>query len=69
MKKKVLFVAYNLAVGGIHTSLINFLQLIDEKCADRYEVDLFTFGKGALMPQIPASVHVICGKKPRLNNK
>ena len=63
MKKKVLFVAYNLAVGGIHTSLINFLQLIDEKCTDQYEVDLFTFGKGALMPQIPASVHVICGKK------
>lgn len=63
MKKKVLFVAYNLAVGGIHTSLINFLKVIDEKCADQYEVDLFTFGKGALMPQIPASVHVICGKK------
>lgn len=63
MKKKVLFVAYNMAVGGIHTSLINFLQVMDEKCADQYEVDLFTFGKGALMPQIPESVNVICGKK------
>lgn len=63
MKKKVLFVAYNLAMGGIHTSLINFLQLIDEKYADQYDVDLFTFGKGVLMPQIPDSVHVICGKK------
>lgn len=63
MKKKVLFVAYNMAMGGIHTSLINFLQLIDEKHADQYEVDLFTFGKGALMPEIPESVHVICGKK------
>lgn len=63
MKKKVLFVAYNLAVGGIHTSLINFLQLIDEKGAEQYDVDLFTFGKGALMSQIPDSVNVICGKK------
>ena len=63
MKKKVLFVAYNLAVGGIHTSLINFLQLMDEKCADQYEVDLFTFGKGALLSQVPDSVNVICGKK------
>lgn len=63
MKKKVLFVAYNMAMGGIHTSLINFLQLMDETCADQYDVDLFTFGKGALMPQIPDSVHVICGKK------
>lgn len=63
MKKKVLFVAYNLAMGGIHTSLINFLQLIDEKCQDEYDVDLFTFGQGVLMPEIPDSVNVICGKK------
>ena len=63
MKKKVLFVAYNMTMGGIHTSLLNFLQLIDEEYADQYDVDLFTFGKGALMPQIPASVNVICGKK------
>ena len=63
MKKKVLFVAYNMAMGGIHTSLINFLQLMDETCADQYDVDLFTFGKGVLMPQIPDSVNVICGKR------
>ena len=63
MKKQVLFVAYNLTVGGIHTSLINFLELLDEKCADQYEVDLFTFGKGALLSQVPDSVNVICGKK------
>ena len=63
MKKKLLFVAYNMAMGGIHTSLINFLQLIDENHADQYDVDLFTFGKGALMPEIPDSVHVICGNK------
>ena len=63
MKKKVLFVAYNLAVGGIQTSLINFLRVIDEKCPDQYDVELFTFGKGALMPQVPGSVRVICGKK------
>lgn len=63
MKKKVLFVAYNMAMGGIHTSLINFLQVIDEKCSEQYEVDLFTFGKGVLMSQIPESVNVICGKK------
>ena len=63
MKKKVLFVAYNMAIGGIHTALINFLQVMDEKCADQYEVDLFTFGKGALMPQIPKSVRVVCGNE------
>lgn len=63
MKKNLLFVAYNMSMGGIQTSLINFLQLIDEKHADQYDVDLFTFGKGVLLSEVPASVRVICGKK------
>ena len=59
MRQRILFVAQNLDVGGIQTSLINLLKFVDKHHADEYEISLFTFGKGALMPQIPESVHII----------
>lgn len=59
--KKVLFVAQNMAVGGIQTSLVN---LLNEICAkDECDVSLFTFAPGALMSQVPEKVKVTCGKK------
>ena len=37
MKKKLLFTAYNLEIGGIETALVNLLDNIDY---DKYEVTL-----------------------------
>lgn len=61
MKKKILFAAQNLAVGGIQTSLINLLIHLDKEHCDEYEIDLFTFGKGEFLPFVPENVNVICG--------
>lgn len=61
MKKKILFVAQNLAVGGIQTSLINLLKVLDEKHRDEYDIDLFVFGKGELLPFVPKGVNVLYG--------
>lgn len=59
--KKLLFVAQNMAVGGIQTSLVN---LLDEICAGgEHEVHLFTFAPGALLDQVPEQVSVTCGGK------
>lgn len=59
--KKLLFVAQNMAVGGIQTSLVN---LMDEICArGEHEVHLFTFAPGALLDQVPEQVSVTCGGK------
>ena len=58
MAEKILFVAQNMMVGGIQTSLINLLKKIEKS----YEIDLFVFGEGDLLANIPESVHVIKGK-------
>ena len=59
--KKLLFVAQNMAVGGIQTSLVNLLK---EICAGgEYEVHLFTFAPGVLLEQVPEQVRVTCGGK------
>lgn len=59
--QRILFVAQNMAVGGIQTSLIN---LLNEICAGgEYEVHLFTFAPGALMDQVPETVQVTCGRR------
>lgn len=63
MKQRILFAAQNMAVGGIHTSLVNLLQVMEETCKNQYEIELFTFGKGALLRQVPDSVKITCGKK------
>ena len=63
MRQRILFVAQNMDVGGIQTSLVNLLKHIDTHRADEYEISLFTFGKGALLSNIPNSVSVILGNR------
>lgn len=60
-KKKILFAAQNLRLGGVQTSLINLLNELS-KC-EEYEVDLFTFGKGELLNKIPANINISYGTK------
>ena len=61
MKHQVLFVAQNLEVGGIQTSLLNLLSKISKE--SEYDVDLFVFGRGAFLSQIPKNISVIYGDK------
>ena len=63
MRKRVLFVAQNMDVGGIQTSLVNLLKFIDKHHAEEYEVSLFSFGRGALLDKIPESVSVKMGNR------
>lgn len=63
MRQKILFVAQNMNVGGIQTSLLNLLKTIENKCPEKYEVSLFSFGKGVLLENIPDNVSVILGNK------
>ena len=59
--KKLLFVAQNMALGGIQTSLVN---LLNEICAgEEYQVHLFAFAPGALLDKVPETVTVTCGGK------
>ena len=68
MRQKILFVAQNMNVGGIQTSLLNLLKTIENKCPEKYEVSLFSFGKGVLLENIPDNVSVILGNshKPQI---
>lgn len=56
MRKKILFVAQNFEVGGVQTSLINLLNELDANYADKYDISLFSFGKGRFVSQVPDSV-------------
>ncbi len=57
MKKKLLFVIYDLGSGGAEKSLVSLLSLIDY---DKYEVDLFLFRKeGMFLSQIPDKVNAV----------
>lgn len=56
MKKKLLFTAYNLEIGGIETALVNLLDNIDY---DKYEVTLVLEKKeGTLLDRINKNVIV-----------
>lgn len=63
MRQRILFVAQNMDVGGIQTSLVNLLKFVDIHHSDEYEISLFSFGKGALLNKIPESVSVITGNR------
>lgn len=58
MEKKILFVARNLCVGGIQTSLINLLKKLS---SSGNKIDLFSFAPGELSEKLPAAVNVIYG--------
>ena len=63
MRQRILFVAQNMDVGGIQTSLVNLLKHIDRQYPDEYEISLFSFGKGVLLNKIPNSVSVKLGNR------
>lgn len=63
MRRRILFVAQNMDVGGIQTSLVNLLKDIDLHHPEEYEVSLFSFGSGALLKNIPNSVSVKLGNR------
>lgn len=57
MKKQLLFVSYNLEIGGAEKSLISLLNCIDYT---RYDVDVFLYQhKGALIEQLPDYVRLL----------
>lgn len=57
MKKKVLFIMYNLELGGAEKSLISILNNMDYT---RYEVDLFLYEhSGELIEQLPKEVTLL----------
>lgn len=63
MRRRILFVAQNMDIGGIQTSLVNLLKYIDTRCPGELEISLFTFGKGDLLDKIPESVSVTVGNR------
>lgn len=57
-KKKILFVAMSLNIGGAEKSLVNLLNLLDY---DSYSVDLLLFQpKGKFLSHLPKQVNAIC---------
>jgi glycosyltransferase involved in cell wall biosynthesis len=56
-KKKILFVNYNMFIGGSTTSLLSMLNCLDKS---RYDVDLLLYKKeGPLLPLVPEGVQVL----------
>lgn len=53
---KILFVAQNFQMGGIQKALINTLKELS--VYEQYEIDIFTFGEGELLKDIPPNVNV-----------
>jgi glycosyltransferase involved in cell wall biosynthesis len=57
LKKRLLFIADNLKVGGVEKSLVSLLRCIDYQ---RYDVDLLLFKKeGLFLKQVPKDVNII----------
>ena len=60
MKKKILFVCFNMKVGGIQKSLLNLINNIH----DDFDISLFLFfPKGAYLGSIPSNVHIFYPKR------
>lgn len=57
----VLFAAQNLYIGGVQQSLVNLIKTMTNQGG--YDIDLFVFGRGSLLEQIPEEVNIIYGKK------
>jgi len=57
MKKKILFIISNFGEGGVSKSLVNLLNIIDNK---RYEINVLACNpSGLLTPLVPKSVRII----------
>ena len=63
MKKQILIVAQKLTVGGITTSLVNFLDFLNKKYQNDIEIDLFAFSSLKCADNIPRNVRVTFGNK------
>ena len=63
MKKQVLIVVQNLTVGGITSSLFNFLDYLNEKYSSDIEIDLFAFGSSKRADVIPENIKTTHGNK------
>lgn len=57
MKKKLIFFAYDLGIGGIETALVNLLNRLD---LDKYDVTLMLEKKeGELLEQVNENIHIV----------
>ena len=63
MKKQLLIVVQNLTVGGITSSLINFINYLNEKYPDELDIDLFTFSSLKQTHNIPKNINITHGNK------
>lgn len=60
--KKIIFVAQNLQMGGIQKALTNMLYCLPQYIdIDKFEIDLFVFGDGSLVDEVPSYVNVAYG--------
>lgn len=61
--KKIIIFTYNLHIGGIQKSLINFIKCLQEK----YQITLFVFSKnGQYKDFLPRNIEIITGPKELL---
>lgn len=63
MKKQILIVVQNLTVGGITSSLINFINYLNEKHPNKLDIDLFTFSSLKQTHNIPKNINITHGNK------
>lgn len=63
MKKQILIVVQKLTVGGITSSLINFIDYLKEKYPDELDIDLFTFSSLKQANNIPEDINLTHGNK------
>lgn len=63
MKKQILIVVQKLTVGGITSSLVNFIDFLNEKYPDTLEIDLFTFSSLNCAENIPKNISITHGNK------
>lgn len=60
-KKKILFVAQNLYVGGVQKAFVNLLNNLDK--TDEYDISVYTFTDGILRKEIPKNIPITVGGK------
>ena len=63
MKKQILIVVQKLTVGGITSSLINFINYLNEKHPNELDIDLFTFCSLNQANNIPKNINLTHGNK------
>ena len=56
---KILFVAQNFQMGGIQKALVNTIHELHKE--DKFDIDVFTFGDGLLLKDLPQNVSVYKG--------